>query len=130
MSTIDWSSAPNSATHHNNDAPSNPWYMWVNGKLFYHVDSSGAWLLSDYSEANLRNERVFTPRPVATPQPAANDLPPVGAAVLVLDLHSWKEGTVVAHVHDSGGARAVIQCQGFWCHRGVASIRPMQVFVK
>jgi hypothetical protein len=120
---IDWSKAPEGATHCDESIRLGRWYK-KEGNLWL-VAYDGNWICS--ANAPAYNE-CLTPRP-ATPawRGPQDGLPPVGTEVEAQDGYSWKTGTVVAHVWEACfGDMVIIQCEGFWASRRADGIRPVK----
>ncbi len=121
--TIDWSEAPEGATHTDPTVNTPTWYRKKGFVWEYYY--GGKWMPSankpDY------NERL-TPHPVVTAWRGPQDgLPPVGTEVEAQDGYSWKRGTVVARVWEACfGGTAIIQCKGYWVARRADGIRPIK----
>jgi hypothetical protein len=117
--TIDWSKAPEGATHC--DETNGRWYkneadVW---KFYY-----GCSWIAGCNRPGFGAE--LTPRPVVT-RAGRSKLPPVGTEVEAQDGYSWKIGTVVAHVWEACfGDMVIIQCEGFWAARRADGIRPVK----
>jgi hypothetical protein len=103
MSDIDWSKAPEGATHCD---PAICWYQQTDyqGWLYFDrgiwcstVDKTGSW------------QNILTPRPVEWRGPQ-DGLPPVGMKVDCYRSGSdWLRGTVVAYVQGAHRKRAIFQ---------------------
>lgn len=89
MSKVDWSLAPEGATHYRPDAKNVFWYKERGGDFMYFEDSSGQWC---YSSASDRVVRSFIERQSVKPWSGPEDgLPPsslcsVGKMVQVMSL--------------------------------------------
>jgi len=118
--TIDWSKAPEGATHYNQTVGAPTWYKQVGG--VWHFEYNNWWYPSnnkpDYSER-------LTPRPVVVWRGPQDGLPPVGTEVEAQHFTDWVRGVVVAHV-TADEKRAIIQCENAWFARGLWSIRPIK----
>jgi len=122
--TIDWSKAPEGATHCDESVfTGNRWYRKKGPVWQYYC--GGEWRTS--CNSTTYNERL-TPRPVVTAWRGPQDgLPPVGMEVEAQDGYSWQRGTVVAHVREARfGVLVIIQCEGFWGSRRADGIRPVK----
>jgi hypothetical protein len=121
--TIDWSKAPEGATHCDESTSSPQWYKKVAGG--WHFEYDNCWYVSNNKPDY--NERL-TPRPVVAAWRGPQDgLPPVGMEVEAQDGYSWKKGTVVARVWEACyGDMAIIQCEGFWAASDATGIRPIK----
>jgi hypothetical protein len=88
---IDWSQAPEGATHHDPHCPPH-WWRLSPGKLEFY-GSQGKWLISGYPVEKARNE--LTPRP---DQWDGWGLPPVGTVCEMTDETStgWVEVEIIA----------------------------------
>ncbi len=120
---IDWSKAPEGATHYDPTVNTPTWYRKKGFAWEYYY--GGEWMPSankpDY------NERL-TPHPVVTAWRGPQDgLPPVGTEVETRAGMLWQTGTVVAHVREACFRdMAIIQCEGFWAASDATGIRPIQ----
>jgi hypothetical protein len=116
--TIDWSEAPEGATHYDPTV----WYRKKGSAWEYYY--GGEWRTSD-NEPDY-NERL-TPLPVVVWRGPQDGLPPVGTEVEAESGYSWKRGTVVARVWEACfGDTAIIQCKGYWVSRRADGIRPIK----
>jgi len=86
MSKVDWSLAPECATHYRSDTKNVFWYKKRGEDFMYFEESSGQW---NYSSASDRVVRSFIERPVQPKQWSGpqDGLPPVGTVC------EWKEKT-------------------------------------
>ena len=120
MSDIDWSKAPEGATHC--DPSCDCWYMRSDTWLYFDrgiwcvtVDKTGSW------------QNILTPRPFEWRGPQ-DGLPPVGMEVDCYRSGSdWLRGTVVAHVQRAHRKRAIFQGDiGQWWSGAEGNFRPIQ----
>ena len=99
MNEIDWSKAPEGATHQNARSPFLYWYKLEGGSFFYWQPDDSEWFPSvsqfDYLAATL------TPRPA--PQWSGDGLPPVGAFCEVDYCEQWHQCEVIAHFQQRCG---------------------------
>lgn len=93
MSKVDWSLAPEGATHYRPDAKNVFWYKERGGDFMYFEDSSGQWC---YSSASDRVVRSFIERQSVKPWSGPEDgLPPVGTACEFYERGEWREVEVM-----------------------------------
>ena len=121
MSDIDWSKAPEGATHYDPSCPC--WYQQTDYQGWLYFDR-GIWCVTVDKTGSWQN--ILTPRPVEWKSPQ-NGLPPVGTEVEAREFTYWVRGVVMAHVTAGDDEkRAIIQCAHGWFSRGPASIRPIK----
>ena len=99
---IDWSKAPEDATHYSpgGDVYSASWIKWVNGELHGWLKSNDtSWGRLPFQEKDPDQISLHIERPKKQEAWDGEDLPPVGT---VCDMHiydfGWLTGTVVVHI--------------------------------
>jgi hypothetical protein len=123
MSDIDWSKAPEGATHC--DPSCDCWYMGSERGWLYF--DRGIWCVSQI------DHRIVDPctvgliaRPFEWRGPQ-DELPPVGMEV---DCYAgggvWKRGTILAHVKSPSGEKAIFQAAMDWSYGAKEDFRPIQ----
>jgi hypothetical protein len=105
MSDIDWSKAPEGATHYGKN--DNDWYKRDGNGWHWYCLSEDSWELVFFTEQYSTSRLI--PRPIEWKGPQ-DGLPPVGIKVDCYRSGSdWLRGTVVAHVQGAHRKRAIFQ---------------------
>ena len=115
MSEIDWSEAPEGATHAAFGDDKVPgWYRKEAGCWLFFPDSGGPneWA-ADCSQTPERDRPGFTCRPTEWRGPE-DGLPPVGTVCEARRHGGWVECEIVAHVQSDGVTEAIYQCATDW----------------
>lgn len=116
---IDWSTAPEGATHYNKIDCICPWLK--DSPPSYFEDGKWVEYSSSYGKAHIATAVV---RPWQGHQ---DGLPPIGTECLYHNGSTYAPGKIVAHADDGDGIDAIIQCDGAWyCGRSPDSFKPLQ----
>ncbi len=118
MSDIDWSKAPEGATHYNPDGTPR-WYKKTSARWFVYYTATNSWDLSGNEEG--WHEKTLIPRPAQWRGPQ-DGLPPVGMEVEFHSGKDWHKSFVIAHASHEDEPAVVLQAD--W---GVAVRRISQV---
>jgi len=125
MDKVDWSKAPEGATHY---ATEKAWYRWLRSDTKSHFnEDEKVWKpygMEEYFNTHLADA---IPRPQPQWQGPQDGLPPVGTECMYHNGSIYVPGKIIAHVDDGDGIDAIIQCEGRWyCGRSPDSFRPLK----
>ena len=119
MSEIDWSKAPEGATHYTPRSPDVCWFRHDGEGWRSWID--GRWGVAYGSEGFFES---LIPRPTQWRGPE-DGLPPVGTVCEALRRGEWVKCTIVAHVQSDGVTEAIYQCASDWDWSST-SFRPLK----
>ena len=118
MTDIDWSKAPEGATHKHPFA----WYKRVEDKWFFVPNGAEDWKPSIHQWTD---DEFTAVRPTEQPQWNGEGLPPVGT-VCNIKIDGGTQGVIVAHVMDKHRQGAIIQCENEWWYGEAKSFTPIK----